>query len=239
VPWLLIFKNPEKRSAQWFEATENQRETKPGFDFQKIINGYVKVLAAPGFWGVALIGLGIIPSLYFATQWFPSYFTQGLGHAYDQSLAFKLEIIYFMQDVGLWIGGYLVLKMSTKMTVLQARRTVIFIAYFFMMTSMIIPFIQSMTATVVLLCLYVFGIGAFLGNQHAFKQDVVKSNVGTVAALVGFIEMMFTAFVIKRIGIITNETADFTPVFLLLGGLATFALVVVLLFIKPKWIKIS
>jgi len=26
------------------------------------------VLGAPGFWGIALIGLGIIPSLYFATQ---------------------------------------------------------------------------------------------------------------------------------------------------------------------------
>lgn len=241
IPWFLIFKNPEKRSAQWMQAVKEKagKENALRESVSNILNDYGKVLKAPGFWGVALIGLGIIPSLYFATQWFPSYFTQGLGHVYDQTLAHKLEIIYFMQDVGLWTGGILVLKLSNRMSVLKARKMVIFIAYILMMTSLFIPFIQSMTLTVILLCIYVLGIGAFLGNQHAFKQDVVKSNVGTVSALVGFVEMMFTAFVIKRIGIITGETSDFTPVFLLLAGLATFALLVVLFFIRPKWIHIS
>jgi hypothetical protein len=37
----------------------------------------------------------------------------------------------------------------------------------------------------------------------------------------------------------TNESADFTPVFLMLAALATFALVVVFVFIRPKWVKVE
>jgi len=241
VPWFAIFKNPARYSRQWVESTKEHKEKRAagGTKLSDIAESYGKVLSSPGFWGVALIGLGIIPSLYFATQWFPSYFTQSLGHAFDQSLGLKLEIIYFMQDVGLWVGGVLVLRLSNRMTVLKARRLVIVIAYIMMMSALVVPYVQSMFWNVLLLCVYVFGIGAFLGNQHAFKQDVVKGNVGAVSALVGFVEMMFTAFVIKRIGLMTNESADFTPVFLMLAGLATFALIVVFVFMRPKWVKIE
>jgi sugar phosphate permease len=241
IPWFAIFKNPAQRSAQWADSMRQQEADKPAATtgVGSIFASYIKVLSAPGFWGVALIGLGIIPSLYFATQWFPSYFTQALGHPFDQTLGYKLEIIYFMQDVGLWVGGYVVLRLSGVMSVLKARRAVIFVAYALMMSALLVPFVDSMFLTVLLLCVYVFGIGAFLGNQHAFKQDVLKGHVGTVSALVGFVEMMFTAFVIKRIGLMTNESADFTPVFLMLAALATFALVVVFVFIRPKWVKVE
>ncbi len=241
IPWFLIFKNPSEMSSQWAEKTREhiQKVREKSSGISEVFTGYKKVLTAPGFWGVAFIGLGIIPSLYFSTQWFPSYFTQALNHPYDQTLGFKLELIYFMQDVGLWVGGAAVFMLSNRMSVLNARKTVISFAYFFMMSSLIIPFIDGIIMNVIVLCIYVFGIGAFLGNQHAFKQDVVKENVGTVSALVGFVEMMFTAFVIKRIGLMTNEDSDFTPVFLMLAGLATFALLVTYVFIRPKWIDIS
>jgi uncharacterized membrane protein (DUF373 family) len=92
---------------------------------------------------------------------------------------------------------------------------------------------------VVILALFVFGIGAFLGNQHAFKQDVIKTKVATVSALVGFIETGFTFLVLRRIGVITNQTHDFTIIFIILSALATFALLMVYLFIRPKWFKIE
>jgi hypothetical protein len=178
--------------------------------------------------------------LYFATQWFPSYFTQALGHPYDSTLSHKLMTIYFMQDIGLWAGGAAVLWLAKKrLTILSARKLVIVIAYFMMMSVAIVPFVDSITITVILLSVYVCGIGAFLSNQHAFKQDVIKNKVATVAALVGFIETGFTAFIIKEVGIITNVDGDFTPVFLLLAGLATFSIVIVLTMIKPKWIHIE
>lgn len=146
-----------------------------------------------------------------------------------------------MQDVGLWVGGAMVLWFAKRgISILRSRKIVITGAYVIMTVSLLLATqISSTSVCVVLLSSYVFGIGAVLGNQHAFKQDVDRKQVVTVAALVGFIETVFTAFVLKEIGVITNETADFTPVFLLLVGLATFAISVVFFMLRPKWIEIK
>jgi hypothetical protein len=145
-----------------------------------------------------------------------------------------------MQDIGLWTGGALVLYLANKdRTILNARKSVIVIAYACMMAILVVPFIESINLNVVLLGIYVFGIGAFLGNQHAFKQDVVRASVATVAALVGFIETGFTAYVIREVGWVTRETADFTPVFFVLAGLATFALLVTFILLRPRWVDIQ
>jgi sugar phosphate permease len=136
VPWLLIFRKPEKRAVNWPAAQAPEVVTK---SFSESVNGFLQsyksILKAPGFWSVALLGLGIIPSLYFATQWFPSFFTQALGHAYDQSLARHLSLIYFMQDVGLWVGGAIVLWLSKRgVSILKSRKVVMIGAYIMMMS---------------------------------------------------------------------------------------------------------
>ena len=240
IPWLLIFRKPENFSEQWIEKTNHLPGKASVQNLKGYLNDYYLVFRQPGFWGVALIGLGLIPCLYFATQWFPTYFTQFLHHEYNQSLSFKLSIIYLMQDVGLWAGGGMVLWLAgRKMSILQSRKTVITAAYFFMLPVLLLPVFRSVTVSVLILGLFVFGVGAFLGNQHAFKQDVLKTKVATVAALVGFIETGFTFLVLRRIGIITNQTHSFTGIFLILVLLATFALAIVYLMVKPKWYKIE
>ena len=243
IPWLLIFRNPEKRSEMWRKAVlENAAESIESFKekIKYITTTYKKVLLAPGFWAVALIGIGIIPSLYFITQWLPSFFTQGLGVSYDNILAKNLMIIYLMQDAGLWIGGFIVLKLATRgLSIIKARKAVIIVAYLLMVPILFVPYVSSITAAVAILALFVFGLGAFLGNQHAFKQDIIKTRVASVAALVGFIETGFSAFVIREIGIITNVSMDFTPVFLFITGLATFAILIVLFMIRGKWMNIE
>ena len=234
-PWLLIFRRPEERSPLWRQGLAAASQAK-----KSVGQTYLSVLKSPGFWGVALLGLGIVPSLYFATQWFPSFFTQALHQPFDQGLARRLSVIYFMQDAGLWVGGAVVLWLAKRgMSILKSRKLVIAVAYGLMMTVLLATRTQSVTASVVIFAVYVFGIGAILANQHAFKQDVDPKQVATVAALVGFIETGFTAFVVKEVGVITNETADFTPVFLLLAGLATFAVVIVFIFLKPKWLTVG
>jgi len=240
VLWLLIFRKPEEHVEGW--ADYNKRENTDGLKAQitDIFKSYWEVLKAPGFWGVALIGVGILPSLYFATQWFPRFFTQALHVPYDQTLSARLSVIYFMQDMGLWLAGAIVLFLAArKFPILKSRKTVIVFAWICMMSVLVVPQLQSVGWSVFFLCLYVFGIGAFLGNQHAFKQDVIKGSVATVAALVGFIEMNFTSHVIKEIGFMTNETGDFSQVFLMMTALATFALIVVFVFMRKKWLKME
>lgn len=145
-----------------------------------------------------------------------------------------------MQDAGLWIGGFIVLKLATRgLSIIKARKAVIIVAYLLMVPILFVPYVSSITAAVAILALFVFGLGAFLGNQHAFKQDIIKTRVASVAALVGFIETGFSAFVIREIGIITNVSMDFTPVFLFITGLATFAILIVLFMIRGKWMNIE
>lgn len=242
IPWLLIFRKPNEKVATWDQYYDKVQSSGRSFtqSIRNLFNDYLQVLKAPGFWGVVLIGIGIIPSLYFASSWFPRFLTHSLGVHYDHTLSTKLSVIYFMQDVGLWIGGFFVMVLAKHgFTILKSRKLVIIFAFLMMSSVWMVPFIKSVPLIVLVLCIYVFGIGAFWGNQHAFKQDVVKGKVATVAALVGFIEMNFTSLVIQKIGIVTNETGNFNPVFFMMGVLALFALVVTFIFIRPKWVVIE
>jgi len=143
-----------------------------------------------------------------------------------------------MLDVGLWVGGFLVLKLSQSgKSILTSRKMVIGVAYVLILTILIVPYIQSISLIVAIFSFFVFGIGMFLANQHAFKQDVLVTQIAAVSALVGFIEMMFTAFVIKKIGIMTGASKDFGPVFIMLASFITVAVIAVYVFVRPKWFK--
>ncbi len=231
IPWLLIFNHPSKRSAGW--------KDKANLVKHKSVGSPKEVLLNKGTWIVAVMGIGLIPCLYFATQWLPSYFTEALRLPYDQALGNKLSLIYFMMDAGLWIGGFMVFKLSQSgRSILTSRKMVISFAYVFILSILMVPHIENVNLVVAVFSFFVFGIGMFLANQHAFKQDVVVTQVAAVAALVGFIEMMFTAFIIKKIGIMTNISKDFGPVFIMLACFITVAMIIVYVFVKPKWFKV-
>ena len=197
VPWLLIFRRPAERGAASPEPVAEKGRTALTSKPDTIL----AVLRSPAFWAVALIGIGIIPSLYFATQWLPTCLEKSLNLTYGQKLGDYLLVIYLMQDAGLWMGGAVVLWLAQHgVTILAARKAVIVAGYLMMVSIVLLTWAETALAYVIVFCCFTFGIGVFLGNQHAFKQDVVKGHVATVAAWVGFIEMMFTAFVVQRVG---------------------------------------
>jgi ACS family hexuronate transporter-like MFS transporter len=233
VPWLLIFR---RRSM----SDPSDLSDRDGAVLASKSDTILAVLRSPAFWAVALIGIGIIPSLYFSTQWLPTCLEKSLKLTYGQKLGNYLLVIYLMQDAGLWIGGAAVLWLAKHgVTILTARKAVIVVGYLMMISIALLGRAETALAYIVVFCCFTFGIGVFLGNQHAFKQDVVKSHVATVAAWVGFIEMMFTAFVVQRVGKMIGEQSDFDPVYLVLAGLTTFALLVVLVLLRPKWLRIE
>jgi hypothetical protein len=85
---------------------------------------------------------------------------------------------------------------------------------------------------------YIFGLAVWQANQQAFKQDVATGRVATVAALVGFAETGFSAFVVQRVGLMTQEAGGFGAVFLMLAGFFTFALAMVYLLLRRQWLHI-
>jgi ACS family hexuronate transporter-like MFS transporter len=234
VPWLAIFRHPERRALNWNRSLAGSGPIRLQNEWANL----KEIFGSPGFWGVTLMGMGLVPILYFATQWLPSYFELALDQRYDQALGDKLTIIYLMLDIGLWLGGAAVLWMSRRgIDLLASRRLVIVLGCFCVMSLALVPSVNSLLVTVVLLCLALLGIGAFLANQHAFKQDVALNQVASVSAWVGCIETTFAAVVVQRVGTMVKGTNEFSTVFYMLFGMAIFALLVAVSFIRPKWYR--
>lgn len=236
IPWFIIFRDPEKRAIAWNRSLAGGGPLR----LDRELANLREIFGSPGFWGVTLMGMGLIPILYFATQWLPSYFELALGQEYDQSLGNKLTVIYLTLDIGLWVGGGLIMWMGRRnFSVLRSRKLVISVGCVFVMSLVVLPMVNSVPVTVVVLCLTLLGIGAFLANQHAFKQDIALNQVASVSAWVGCIETTFAAVVVQRVGAMVRGSDDFSAVFYLLCGLAIFTLIVVLVFVRPKWFRVE
>jgi predicted MFS family arabinose efflux permease len=231
IPWLIIFRHPEKRSASWATALAEQEAPDPGQ--QRTLGS---VLRRPAFWAVSAVGVGLIPGVYFVSQWLPSYFTHEWNVSYNQALGNRLVFIYFAQDLGLWLGGWFVLRLvAAGRDVIGARRTVIFTAFALCMAIMCLPFTNSLDLATILICIYVFGLGCWNANNSAFKQEVNGGRVATVAALVGFIETGFSAFIVQKVGEIVQAKGGFGAVFPLLAGVLTFSVLIVGFFYRERF----
>lgn len=231
IPWLIIFRKPKQRALSWPERSKEPLG-------KSILESSKRIFSKPSFWIVATIGIGIIPLMYFITQWLPTVMTQALHRAYDSKLPTNLAVIFVMQNFGMWVGGYLVMVFARKHTILNARKLAIGIGFVLIVSILIMTRAQSFLVSMIILSMFNFGIGMIIANQHSFKQDVDKENVGTVAALIGFIETSMAAFVVQRVGFITEETHDYAPVFWLLVGFAGICLIMSLV-LNKKWMKIE
>ena len=230
VPWLAFFKRPEEHAPEWSSAVA--ASTTPGQS-----ESLRTIFSRPAFWGVVFVGMGIIPGLYFMTQWLPSYLTQAWKVPYNQALGDRLVIISLCQDLGMWLGGGAVMALAHRGTsLLGARRIVIVVSYLCMMSMLWLSHAPSINAAVAVLCLYVFGLGAWLANQQAFKQDVTRGRIATVVGFVGFAETMLSAVLVEHVGKITQRTGAYGAVFVVLACLFTFAVVCALIFMRERWL---
>lgn len=231
IPWFLLYRNHRETG-----TTKNMGATNLG----SWMSSLYEIVRKPAFWGVTAVGIGVVPCLYFCTQWLPSYFTQELQQSYNQALADKLTIIYLFQDVGMWVSGALVFWLANRgITVLKARKAIMMGGYCLMMSVLLLFVVKEPWLNVVIFSVFIFGLGACLSNQHAFKQDVLPGQVAAVAALVGFCETLFTSYVLQRIGNMVEATGNYRMVIGLLAGCATFAIVSAFLLLRRKWVVID
>ncbi len=239
IPWWLIFRQPERRARAWPSAEKSGAGSGSAAGVAPRAS-LASILRSPAFWGVVIAGMGFIPGWYFVSQWLPSYLTHTWKMPYDQILGNRLTIIYLFQDIGLWVGGGVVWWLARRgLPILTARKTVIAVAYMMMMIVLAVPLVQSAAVAIVMFCIFVFGMASWQANQQAFKQDVAAGSVATVAALVGFCETGFSAFIVQKVGAIVQQHGGYNAVFLLFGGFFTVALAAVFALLRPRWLKIQ
>lgn len=228
VPWLAIFRHPEKYVPRWIAAAHEARDTR---------ETVATILRRPAFWAVTLVGMGIIPGLYFVTQWLPSYLTQTWKIPYDQVLGDRLVAVSLCQDLGLWIGGAVVMGLARRgLPLLTARRALIVGAYACMMMVLSLRYVPNITLALIVICVYVFGLGAWLAVQQAFKQDISCGRVATVVGFVGFAETLLSAVVVERVGKEIQRTGAYTSVFVILAVLFTGSLAIALIFMRDRFL---
>lgn len=216
------------------EKSENQPRT------ESWISSLRQIIGRPSFWGVAAIGIGIVPCLYFTTQWLPLYFTYGLDHAYNQDLGNKLTIIYLFQDLGMWSSGVVVFLLARYgFSVLKVQKAIAVTGGFMMMCVLFLLTPVNNWECVMIFAVFTFGLGLSLSNQQTFKQYVLPGQVASVAALVGFIETLFSSLFIRHIGNTVGASDNYTAVIILLAACSAFAIIATIVSVRRKWMVIK
>lgn len=199
-----------------------------------------QIISRPAFWSVTAIGIGIVPCLYFITQWLPSYFTVSLDHGYNQILADKLTLIYLFQDLGMWISGGVIFYLIRKgISVLKAQKIAMIAGGIMMIGILLLLTTDDEWRSVMIFSMFTFGLGVCLSNQQTLKQYVRPGQVAAVAALVGFIETFFSSFFIKYIGDISGIADNNRTVIIMLAICSGFALLAAMLTMRRKWFVIE
>lgn len=234
VPWMVLFRDPQRHADNWPDTTKVATQAP-----NRTTGGFTEILLHPGFWAVSAIGVGIVPSWFFLLNWLPSFMEQVWKLDYSGELVYSLTGVRAAQDLGLWIGGFSAWRLSKRhgMSVLNARKTVICVGFALMCPIAMISWINSVSVGSVIFAMYAFGAAAWLANMQAFKQDVVPSRVATVVAWVGFIETGFAAYVVQDIGRLVKEQGGYDAVFWMLLGFNTFAFLIAVLALRPKWFQ--
>lgn len=200
-------------------------------------SGLRDIVSRPAFWGVTLLGIGIVPCMYFTTQWLPAFFSEGLDQQYDLALGNRLAFIYLFQEIGMWGAGYLVLLLSRRgYSVIKSQRAITIAGSILMMSILTLLSHQVYDGSLMVFSLFTLGIGVCLAIQQTLKQNVLPGNVATVAALVGFIETLFASFFIQYVGKLLTGTDSYNSAIIMMGIFSAIATISALIFLRGKWI---
>jgi MFS transporter, ACS family, aldohexuronate transporter len=233
IPWLLIFRDPERRAANWPKVEESNSQMHSPDRFK-----IGEILRSPAFWALSLMGIGIVPGWFFLLNWLPTFMEKEWNLEYGSELVYSLTAVRAAQDTGLWLGGLTAWWLASKgMTVLKARKSVVIAGYVLMLPVAFLPWVTSINLGIAIFAMYAFGVAAWLANMQAFKQDVLPNRVATVVAWIGFIETGFAAYVVQDIGRLVQDRGGYDGIFLMLAVFHTVAIVVGIIALKPKWFQ--
>ncbi|GGA32320.1 MFS transporter [Psychrobacillus lasiicapitis] len=175
--------------------------------------------------------------LFFFLTWFPSYLIDARGLSVED-MSIITVIPWIVGFIGLAAGGFvsdLFFKKFAGKGVLFARKAVLVPCLF--VSAVCIGFAGLVTTTVgavTLVALSVFFLYLTGAIYWAVVQDVVdQSNVGSVGGFMHFLANTAGIIGPTLTGYLIDTTGTYTAAFLLAGGLAVFASIAVIFFVKP------
>ena len=175
--------------------------------------------------------------LFFFLTWFPSYLVEERGLSVE-SMSVITVIPWILGFIGLAAGGFVadyVYKKTTRKGVLFSRKVVLVSCLFSSAVLIGLAGLVTTTASAVtLVALSVFFLYLTGAIYWAVIQDVVdQNNVGSVGGFMHFLANTAGIIGPALTGFIVDRTGTFSGAFLLAGGLAVFASLAVIRFVRP------
>jgi ACS family hexuronate transporter-like MFS transporter len=185
---------------------------------------FAEIVRSRTFLGLLVATSFLNPLQYFYVTWLPRYFDKYAGVGFGKELAARLVTVYFALDLGLWLGGALVLFLARKVSVTRARQTVTTLGAVLMASIPLVGWVHDLNLITVLLCLATFGLGCFMVNYLAFTSEVSDKKVSTAAGLLGGAGSLAGALFMLLVGGIVEQSGSFVLAFVLAGGMPLIAL---------------
>ncbi|MED0673872.1 MFS transporter [Aneurinibacillus aneurinilyticus] len=175
--------------------------------------------------------------LFFFLTWFPSYLVEARGVSV-KDMSVITVIPWVLGFIGLAAGGFVsdyVLKKFANKGVLFSRKVILVSCLF--VSAVCIGFaglVSTTVSAVTLVALSVFFLYLTGAIYWAIIQDVVdQNNVGSVGGFMHFLANTAGIIGPTLTGFLVDTSGTFTPAFILAGGLAIFASLTVVRFVRP------
>ncbi|MBT2733227.1 MFS transporter [Bacillus sp. ISL-7] len=217
------------------ESNQNNGSSKPGQNQsgEKIPLTYYLKQKTVLFTAFAFFAYNYI--LFFFLTWFPSYLTDARGLSIKE-MSVVTVIPWVLGFIGLASGGMVSDFVYKKVGKALFARKVVLVSCLF--TSAVCIGIAGLVTTTVaavsLVALSVFFLYLTGAIYWAIVQDVVdQKNVGSVGGFMHFLANTAGIIGPTLTGFLVEKSGTYTAAFLLAGGLAVFASLSVIKFVKP------
>lgn len=175
--------------------------------------------------------------LFFFLTWFPSYLVDARGLSVKE-MSITTVIPWILGFIGLALGGFVSDFFSKKFAqkgVLFSRKLVLVTCLFLSAVCIgVAGLVTTTVSAVTLVALSVFFLYLTGAIYWAIVNDVVdKNNVGSVGGFMHFLANTAGIIGPTLTGFLVERSGTYTAAFLLAGGLAVFASLAVIRFVRP------
>jgi MFS family permease len=231
--WIALVSTPEK--TKWLPDQERQRilaEREAGIeppDHDGV--GYLALLRCPAMWGLFVSQGCLVYSLYLYLSWLPNYLQTARGLSVVASGLYTSVPFFIATAVNIivnWLGDRLLSAHAVRSGL---RRYLVALCLFLTAAGLIIPYVESLTAVIVLVSITVSFANAGPAANATLTSDLLRSpsDAGRAFAFLVLGGNVFGLLAPIVTGYLVAASGSFSSAFIAAGVLALTGAVVTLM----------
>jgi hypothetical protein len=181
------------------------------------------------FWIMFVVSITINICWHFQVNWIPSYlkkdrhFSELLGN-------YLSAVIYLAADMGNIGGGWASRWLASKgLSVLNARKIVVGVCMFMILSGLLVRLQQSDTSAMIVVSIMAAGTAAFIANWFSFCQEVSPRHTGLIVGYLGGLGNLFVAGYQPLAGELSKVTGNHSASFFIVALLPVAGALAILL----------